>query len=53
MWFQDYYYARRRKKVSSVGVLTNLEATRPGQSGLLLAIVQMERGKEKLERKYF
>lgn len=53
MWFQDYYYARRRKKVSSVAVLTNLEATRPGQSGLLLAIVQMERGKEKLERKYF
>ena len=53
MCFQDYYYAGRRKNVSSVAVLTDLEATRPGQSGLLLAIVQMERGKENLERKYF
>ena len=38
MCFQDYYYAGRRKNVSSVAILTDLEATgrentRPGQSG--------------------
>ena len=32
---------------------TGRENTRLGQSGWLLAIVQMERGKENLERKYF
>ena len=58
MCFQDYYYGGRRKNVSSVAVLTDLEATgrgntRPGQSGYLLAIVQIEKGKENLERKYF
>ena len=58
MCFQDYYYGGRRKNVSSVAVLTDLEVTgrentRPGQSGWLLAIVQIERGKENLERKYF
>ena len=57
MCFQDYYYAGRRKNVSSVAVLTDLEATgrentRPGQLAWLLAIFQMERGKESLERKY-
>ena len=57
--FQGCYYAGRRKNVSStVAVLTHLEATgrentRPGQSGWLLAIAKMERGKENLERKYF
>ena len=57
MCLQDYYYARRRKNVSSVAVLTrDLElprsnrkrGTRLGQSGWFLAIVQMERGKENL-----
>ena len=51
-------YAGRRKNVSSVVVLTDLEATGrenmwPGQSGQLLAILQLERGKENLEKNIF
>ena len=51
MFFQDYYYARRRKMcqalLSSPATSNCLEATgrentRLGQSGWLLAIVQME-----------
>ena len=47
-----------KKNVSSVAVLTDLEATGrenmwPGQSGQLLAILQLERGKENLEKNIF
>ena len=51
MCFQDYYYGGRRKNVSSVAVLTDLEVT--GRENTRRGQFQIERGKENLERKYF